>query len=214
MGRQKRNGAVDFQVVENAENVTEAKELFTEQKNGTFSINVTSDEIDPETKKKKVLYANEEEPFTYPQVIGKSIINVFRDAGMKFSEEQLTMLSDIFAPVFELDEKGEKTDKETEDSKATGKAVKDIVNLYDNKLKADAKASAYQGLTNKYKPLEGEKKESAQARMVANAIKLGGLSKEAAIEMLKMGKVLPEDYTVADFDSTPLRRTKSDDNDE
>jgi hypothetical protein len=32
--------------------------------------------------------------------------------------------------------------------------------------------------------------------------------------MLKQGKALPEEYTVADFDSTPLRRTKGSEDEE
>jgi hypothetical protein len=166
---------------------------FGEVRRGTFSITVTSDEKD-EKGEKKVLYAKEDEPFEYDHIVGLS--NLLKHAGAKLDDTQIEFLNQALAG-----------------SEETGKAVASLISIYNAKQKADAKSSAYQSLVNKYKPLEGEKKESAQARMVANAIKLGGLSKEAAIDMLKAGKVLPEDYTVADFDSTPLRRTKDSDSD-
>lgn len=185
-----------FQVVDETETVqnVDLDKEFATMTNGTFVINVTADEKD-EQGKDKVLYANKEEPFSYPQV--DSIHNVLRHMGAKIDDTQIEFLNQALAGAEE-----------------TGKAVVRIVKLYNDKLKADAKASAYQSLVNKYKPLEGEKKESAQARMVANAIKLGGVSKETAIEGLKNMGFLPKDYTVADFDSTPLRRTKADSNDE
>lgn len=203
----KRNGeAVSYQVAGADETVeTPKKESYTETKTGTFNIKVTSDEIDPETKEKKVLYENKEESFIYPQVIGGAILNVFRDSGANFDSSQEDFFTSIFKPT--LDEAG----VETENSKTIGEAVKSLVTLYNNKLKADAKSNAYQALVNKYKPLEGEKKESAQARLVANFIKLAGVSKEIAVEILRSNKALPEDYTVADFDATPLRRTKNED---
>jgi hypothetical protein len=182
-------GNIAYQETEGAATAT-AKEFVTEH-SGTFSITVTSDEIDPETKEKKVLYKKEEEPFTYEQV--DSLANVLRASGAKLDDTQIEFLNQALAG-----------------SEETGKAVKSIVTLYNAKLKADAKSSRYQALVNQYKPLEGEKKESAQARLVANFIKLAGVSKESAIEMLRNNKALPEDYTVADFDSTPLRRTKGD----
>jgi hypothetical protein len=160
---------------------------------GTFSIKV-KDESD------KVLYENKEEPYEFDVV--NSLANVLRHAGAKLDDTAVKALGQSLRssdPAIDL---------------TIGEATQEIVKTYNNKLKADAKSSAYQGLVNKYKPLEGEKKESAQARLVANFIKLAGVSKEVAITNLKIAKALPEEYTVADFDSTPLRRTKGDDNEE
>ena len=155
---------------------------FGEIHSGTFSIKVKGDTDN-------VLYEKKDEPFEYEKVVGLS--NLLKHAGAKLEETQIEFLNEAL--------KG---------SEETGKAVQTLITIYNNKLKADAKSSAYQSLVNKYTPLEGEKKESAQARTIANMIKLGGVSKEVAIESLKSIGALPADYTVADFDGTPLRRTK------
>lgn len=167
---------------------------FGEILKGTFSITVKSPDEKDDKGNAKILYTNDKEAFEYEKVIGFS--NLLKHAGATLTDEQIEFLNQALAG-----------------SEETGKAVAGLINIYNSKLKADAKSSAYQSLVNKYTPLEGEKKESAQARLVANFIKLAGVSKETAIETLKMGKALPEDYTVADFDATPLRRTKGD-NDE
>lgn len=190
----KQNGLTgrrSLQVAEAEVSEVDLDKEYSEPASGTFSIKVTSDEKD-ENGKDKILYENKEEPFSYRQV--NSIHNVIRHMGGKLNDTQIDFVNSAFKDAGE----------------DTGKAIAKIVKLYNDKLKADAKSNAYQALVNKYKPLEGEKKESAQARMVSNAIKLAGVSKETAIEGLKNMGFLPKDYTVADFDSTPLRRTKGD----
>lgn len=164
-----------------------------EVRKGTFSITVKDDAG-------KELYSNKAEEFEYDVV--DSLQNALVYHGAKLSSEQVDFIGSAL-----------KSD-DAETDKAIGGSVQDVVRIINAKLKADAKSSAYQALVNKYKPLEGEKKETAMARLVANFIKLAGVSKEAAIETLKAGKALPEDYTVADFDSTPLRRTKGEDSEE
>lgn len=181
--RLNRKGRVSHQTAEVTETETSANPNVSTVK-GTFSITVKDDSD-------KVLYENKEEPFEYEKVTGLS--TVLTHAGAKLDESQIDFLNQALAG-----------------SEETGKAVSKLIELYNNKLKADEKSSKYQSLVNKYKPLEGEKKESAQARSVANFIKLASVSKEVAIERLKSIQALPEDYTVADFDSTPLRRTKGD----
>lgn len=180
-------------------NVVETKP-WGEVRRGTFSITVNADEVDKETGKKKVLYTNDNEPFEYDVV--NSLPSALIHAGAKLSEDAMTFLSTALKS------------EDAEVDKANGSATSMLWKTYNAKLKADAKSSAYQKLVNKHKPLEGEKKESAQARLVANAIKLAGISAETAIDGLKTMKMLPEDYTVADFNATPLRRTKGSDEDE
>lgn len=196
---------VSFQLVEGSTTEQATNEVATEQASGsrvkdfdfgeihkgTFSITVKSPEEKDDKGNPKILYTNANEPFEYEKVIGFS--NLLKHAGAKLDDSQIEFLNQALAG-----------------SEETGKAVMSLINIYNSKLKADAKSSAYQSLVNKYTPLEGEKKESAQARLVANFIKLAGVSKETAVEQLKLAKALPEDYTVADFDSTPLRRTKGD----
>lgn len=206
-----RMNRVDFQVVENetpvSENVAEVNEAeesntsnhvrdtdFGEILRGTFSINVKSDEIDKETKEKKVLYSNDAEAFEYEKV--SSFSNMLLHAGAKLGEDQVKFLVEALSS----------DDEET--SKSIGKAMLQIQSLYNAKLKADAKSSAYAALVNKYKPLEGEKKESAQSQLVARFVKLAGVSQDAAIEALKKAGALPETFTTADL--VPLRKTKGD----
>jgi hypothetical protein len=166
---------------------------FGSVRKSTFSINVKDENG-------KELYSNKEESYEFDVV--NSLANVLRHAGAKLDDAAVTALG-----------KALRSNDPAVDT-TIGEATQEIVKTYNNKLKADAKSSAYQGLVNKYKPLEGEKKESAQARLVANFIKLAGVSKEVAINQLKAASALPAEYTVADFDSTPLRRTKGDDSEE
>ena len=192
MNTRNRRRLVDYQEVEAvAKDVNHVRDTeFGSVRRSTFSITVKGDD-------EKEIYANKEEPYEFDVV--NSLANVLRHAGAKLDDAAVVAFG--------------KTLKSTDPAidQTIGEAVQEIVKTYNNKLKADAKSNAYQALVNKYKPLEGEKKESAQARLVANFIKLAGVSKETAINQLKMAKALPEEYTVADFDSTPLRRTKGDD---
>ncbi len=170
---------------------------FGEIRRDTFSISVTGDEVDKETGKKKVVYENKAEPFEYDFVVG--LPNVFKHLGAKLDENQEEFLATALKS------------EDAEVDKTIGKATSDLVKLYNAKVKADAKSSAYQSLVNKHKPLEGEKMETARARLVSMFMRMGGISADTAIEELKGLKKLPEDYTVADFNATPLRRTKGDD---
>jgi hypothetical protein len=191
---------VDFQVVEDSapatteqSNVVKTTE-FGSVRRGTFSITVKSDEKD-EKGEAKVLYQNDAEPFEYEAVDG--FVNMLRHAGARFNDTQIDFIGQALV-----------SDNE-ENSKETGKSLNSIVSMYNSKLKADAKSSAYAALVNKYKPLEGEKKESAQSRLVANFVKLAGVSVETAIDMLKQSKALPEDFTKEDL--VPLRKRGGDD---
>lgn len=169
---------------------------FGEVRKGFFSITVKDGD--------KVLYENDKEEYEYDVV--DSLVNALRHAGAVLSQDQIDFIGSALVV---KDDAG----NETADSKKTGEAVAVLVKTYNAKEKADAKSSAYQTLVNKHKPLEGEKRETAIARTIANVVKLAGISAETAIEMLKSKGAVPEDYTVADYNATPLRRVKGD-NDE
>ena len=193
-----RAAILSFQEVAEAEeavtNVVKTTD-FGEVRKGTFSITVKSDEKD-EKGKDKILYENKSEAFEYDVV--NSLSNALKHLGAKLTDDQINFVGEALTS----------TDAETD--KTIGEAVAGLVKTYNAKLKSDAKSARYQALVNQYKPLEGEKLETAQARTIANVIKMSGLPKDAVIKMLVENKVLPNDYTVADFDSTPLRRTKGD----
>ena len=189
--KSRKNRLVDYQEVEATADANHVKDTpFGSIRRGTFSITVKGDNDE-------VKYENKEEPYEFDVV--NSLANVLRHAGAKLDDNAVVALGKALKHI------------DPEVDKTIGEATQEVVKTYNNKLKADAKSNAYQGLVNKYKPLEGEKKESAQARLVANFIKLAGVSKETAINQLKAANALPAEYTVADFDSTPLRRTKGDD---
>jgi hypothetical protein len=158
---------------------------------GTFSISITNEVKDENGKiAKKVVYENEKEPFEYRKVVG--FPNLLKHLGGKLDDNAVQFLNQALA------------------GDETGKAIQSLMSMANAKFKADAKSSAYQALVNKHKPLEGEKRETAIARTIANFVKLAGISAEVAIEVLKSKNAVPADYTVEDYNSTPLRRTKGD----
>jgi hypothetical protein len=148
---------------------------------GTFSITVKSGD--------KVIYTSKAEPFQYEKVEGFS--NVLKHSGAKLEDTQINFLNQALSG-----------------SEETGIAVKELIDMYNDRLKANAKSAAYAAVTNKHKPLEGEDRETAIAKTIRGFVKLAGISVETAIEVLKSKGAVPEDYTVADYNTTPLRRTK------
>jgi hypothetical protein len=204
---------VDFQLQEgaNTEPATDAAEEvsnkvkdtdFGEVRKGTFTIKVTGKKKNEETKKIEdvILYENKEEPFEYDYC--SSIANALKHAGAKLSEDQIDFLGTALKS------------EDTEVDKTIGEAIAKILKTYNAKLKADAKSSQYQSLVNKHKPLEGEEREVAIAKTIRGFVKLSGISVETAIEVLKAQKAVPSDYTVEDYNATPLRRTKGDEDEE
>lgn len=175
---------------------------FGQVRRGTFSIKVKGKKKNEETKKMEdvVLYENDAEPFEYD--FCSSLSNVLKHAGASLTDDQVAFLGDAL----------KSTDEATD--KTIGEAVAKLVKIYNDKKKADAKSSAYQTLTNKHKPLEGEEREVAIAKTIKNFVKLAGISVETAIDVLKGQKAVPADYTVEDYNATPLRRTKGDDDEE
>jgi hypothetical protein len=174
---------------------------FGDRRRGFFSISVTGDEKD-EKGNKKVLYENKKEPFVYD--FCNSLVSVLRHAGAKLADDKADFLADALKS------------EDAEADKSIGEAVLALVKIYNGKEKADAKSSAYAAIVNKYKPLEGEKRDTAIARMIATNVKLMGVSAETVIQMLQTMKPspIPADYTVVDFNNTPLRKTKGEGDDE
>jgi hypothetical protein len=158
---------------------------FGEVRRGTFGITVKNAKGDE-------LYKKTDEPFEYEVVNG--FANVLKHAGAKLDENQEQFLTQALAG-----------------SNETGEAVRDLITMYNDRLKANAKSSAYASVVNRVKPLEGEDRETAVAKTIRGFVKLAGISVATAIEVLKAQKAVPEDYTEADYLATPLRRTKGDD---
>lgn len=186
---------VSFQLVEDAtEEKKEGPKTVKETDFGsimqsTFSINVSKKVKNPETGKmeEKVLYSNDEEPFEYPKV--NSLVNAIVHAGGKLSAQQI----DAFGKLLGAE---------------NNEAVVKLTKIYNDKLKADAKSSAYQSLVAKHKPLEGEEREVAIAKSIRQLVRYSNFAVEVVIDMLKKNKAIPEDYTVEDYNATPLRKTK------
>ena len=172
----RKSNRVDFQVAANDDTPD-----FVTRRSSTFAISIKSD-----VKGEKPLYENKEQPFDYDSV--DSLPNALRYFGATLSDDAYKFIAEAT--------KGEES----------GKATKKLVDIVNSKLKADAKSNEYQKLVNEYKPLEGEKKETAMTRMVLQFVKLAKVSKESAIETLRTNGALPEDYTVADL--VPLRKAK------
>lgn len=161
----------------------------------TFSITVNKQVKNPETGKMEeaVAYENTKEPFTFPRV--DSLVNALIHAGAKLTEAQI----DAF---------GESLGEEN------GASVVKLIKVYNDKIRGDAKTSAYQGLVSKHKPLEGQDREVAIAKTIRGFVKLAGISVDTAIEVLKSKKAVPEDYTVEDYNATKMRKTRGADEDE
>lgn len=173
---------------------------FGEVRKGTFSIKVTTKAKNAEGKMEdKVLYENKEEPFEYD--FCSSLSNCLTHAGAKLTSDQIDFLGTALKS------------EDAEVDKGIGEATSKIQKVYNSKLKADAKSSAYQSLVNKYKPLEGEDREVAIAKTIRGFVKLSGISVETAIEVLKAQKAVPADYTAEDYNQTKMRKTKGDDED-
>ena len=168
---------------------------------GFFTIKVTKQEKNPETKKMetKVLYENKKEPFEYPRLF--SLANAIRHAGKNILKDKFEDMKDeqIEALAASIPE-------------SLGPAVLRVTKVYNDRLKADAKSSQYNSLVTKYRPLDEEEKEVAIAKTVRNLVKIAPhFSVETVIEMLKTQKAIPEDYTVEDFNATKMRKTRGED---
>ena len=191
---------VDFETVTETAEETEGPKLVKETDFGgiyqsTFSITVSKKVKNPETGKMedKEVYSNKEEPFEYPKV--NSIANAIVHAGGKLTGAQIDALAKALTA-------------------ENGPAVLKLTKVYNDKIKADAKSSAYQSLVAKHKPLEGEEKEVAFAKIIRGLVRATNFTAEAVIEMLKNQKALPADYSVEDYNTTKMRKTKGSEEDE
>lgn len=148
----------------------------------------------------KVIYENKFEPFKHQTV--DTLIGGLKYLGAKgFTDDMVKALGT--ALVVKGDDAESKANNE-----AIGKSVASVIKTLNAKFKADAKSSAYQALTNKHTPLEGQQRETAIARIVANMVKVTpGLAPEDVIEFLKLKGSVPATYTLQDYLDTPLRRT-------
>lgn len=189
-GLRRQSARVSFQVVEDAEEKETEEEgpkvvretPFGSILQGFFAIKVKDD------TGKKVLYENKKEPFEYPQV--NSYVNALVHAGAKLTDKEIDAIGAAIP-------------------ESAGPQVKRLTKVYNDRLRADAKSSAYQSLVSKHKPLEGEDKLVAIAKTIRNILKFApALSAESIIASLIAQKAIPVDYTVEDYNSTQLRKTK------
>lgn len=149
---------------------------------GFFAIKVKDD------TGKKVLYENKKEPFEYPEV--DALANAIVHAGAKLTDAEIDAIGSAIP-------------------ESAGPQVKRLTKVYNDRLRADAKSSAYQSLVSKHKPLEGEDKLVAIAKTIRNILKFAPfLTAETVIETLKTQKAVPVDYTVEDYNGTQLRKPK------
>ena len=139
----------------------------------TFKITVKDDNDE-------VVYTNESEPFEYQRV--PSLVSALRHAGAVLSDDQIQFLNEALAG-----------------SEETGKAVKAIIDVYNDALRNSAKSNAYQRVFNTHKPMTEENIGNAQASIVRNFMKLNNVSDETAVTTLLQYGVLPKEYTVGDF---------------
>jgi len=163
--------------------------------NSTFSIKVPNGKKDKDGNP-EYFYKNDKEPFKYQGFFG--VITYLQFLGAKLPDANVEALGKALTS----------DDKETDES--IQKAIKQLIKDATAKEKADAKASAYQSLLNKHKPLDESQRETAIARTINNFVKLAGITPEVAIEVLKSKGAVPEEYTVMDYRTTPLRKSKAD----
>ena len=163
----------------------------------TFSITVSKKVKNPETKKMEEVevYANDAEPFKFPKVDALALALVY--FGVKKETLDLANFSKSLG------------------GKESGPVVAKITKMINDRLRADAKSSAYAALVNKHKPLEGEDREIAVAKAIKAFSRIApSMSIETVIEVLKANKSVPEDYSVEDYNATPLRKTRGADEDD
>lgn len=190
-GLRRQSAKVSFQTVTDTEEEKDTEDEgpkvvretpFGQILQGFFAIKVKDD------TGKKVLYENKKEPFEYPQV--NSYVMALVHAGAKLSDKEIDAIGAAIP-------------------ESAGPQVKRLTKVYNDRLRADAKSSAYQSLVSKHKPLEGEDKLVAIAKTIRNILKFAPfLTAESVIESLKGQKAVPSDYTVEDYNSTQLRKTK------
>jgi hypothetical protein len=178
----RKSNRVDFQIASESDTPD-----YVTRRSSTFAITIKSD-----VKGEPDLYNQPKQPFDYDSV--DSLPNALRYFGATLSDDAYKFIAEAT--------KGDES----------GKATKKLVDIVNSKLKADAKSNEYQKLVNEYKPLEGEKKETAMTRLVLSFVKLAKVSKESAIETLRASGALPEDFTIADL--VPLRKAKGEVSDE
>lgn len=205
MSRTKRNqnGDVAFQTATPTADVkAEGNKVKTtpwgEVRRGTFSITVKSDTEKDEKGNPKVLYEQKAEPFEYDHV--SSIANVFVHQGAKLTDTQISMIGKMVADP-----------DDTDNDKLLGEANSYLLEVWNERLKSNAKGKAYAAIFNRVKPVEGEKRESAIASTINKLVKLMGVSPEIAIANLKKIGVVPEEYTLGDYNETKQRRKSEDD---
>lgn len=144
-----------------------------EKREGTFSISVKDDEGN-------VIYENKKEPFQYYSV--PSFSSALKFFGAKLDANQMQFISEGLS------------------GKETGEANLKILEIINADLRDSAKASTYSSKYNEKKPVTEEQLENAVASIVRNYLKTNpGVSDETAIATLAQFKVIPADFTVADY---------------
>lgn len=163
--------------------VAPSHELYPEieKMTGTFRITVKVDEVDEDgnVKGEKTLYENKEEPFEYYKV--PSLPSALKLEGASLDDSQMQFLNEALT------------------GKATGEAVKSLVDIYNDYLKTSAQRRQYSSVLNEKTPMTDENRDNAIASIVRNFVKTSGTSPEVAINTLKTISAVPTDYTVARF---------------
>lgn len=140
----------------------------------TFKISVKDDND-------VLVYENKEEPYEYHKV--PSLVTVLQYLGAELTEDKIQFLNEALSG----------------DAEKVGKAVSNLVEIFNADLKDRAKNNRYQAVFNQHKPLTEENKENATASIVRNFIKLNNVSDETAINTLQGYGVIPKEFTLADF---------------
>lgn len=139
----------------------------------TFSISVKNDEGE-------VIFAEKESEYSYCKV--PSLQTAVEYFGGKLGEDQKQFLTEALSG-----------------GEDTGKAVAKIIEVINDSLKADAKASAYAKLFNEHKPISEESIGNAHARMIRSVMKTANVNDETAYERVKSAGFIPVDYTLEMF---------------
>lgn len=182
----KSAGQVSNQTVSEAPAVGKSHADFPEIEKlaDTFRITVKVDELDDEgnVTGDKVLYENKAEPFEYYKV--PSLVSALRLSGAKLTDDAVAFIGEAL--------KG---------SEETGKAVEELVEVYNDNLKTRAQRAQYSKVLNEKTPLTDENRDNAMASTVRGFVKTAGVSPEVAINILKgvSPSPLTSDYSLARF---------------
>jgi hypothetical protein len=167
-----------FDAEEKADEVVR-KESTHDVKKGFFSIKVKG------TEPGKYAYESDAEPFEYKET--DSLVNALRLEGANLTDDAISFINEALA--------GEET----------GKAVKEVITIYNDRMKADAKSSAYAAIANEHKPVTAESIENSKARMVRDFMRQTNCDAEVAINKLREFVPNFKDYTLAEFQANKGR---------